>query len=326
MKSSLPLGLITLTLASAITSPVAAQVVDPFYSGTYTLTDLGSVPGVSTPYGGLTLLAGNPNTLLIGGAANTANGQLFSIGVTRDGAGHITGFTGSASVFAAAAYNDGGVAYGPGGNLFLARWPVNELGQTKPGSNITDKVINLAPFGVAGSAASLAFVPATHNGAGQMKLVSYSGGQWYTIGLAPDGTGTYDVTSATLETTIVGGPEGIAYVPIGSALFTNQSLLVAEYGAGNVVTYEIDANGDPIVATRKIFISGLSGAEGAFIDPLTGDFLFSTFGGGNKVIRVSGFSAPPQPPAGVPDAGSTALLALVSAGFFVALRRRWLVS
>ena len=57
-------------------------------------------------------------------------------------------------------------------------------------------------------------------------------------------------------------------------------------------TYDVDANGDPIVAPRKEFMTGLGGAEGAFIDPFTGDFLFSTFGGGNRVIVVTGFSAP----------------------------------
>jgi hypothetical protein len=33
-------------------------------------------------------------------------------------------------------------------------------------------------------------------------------------------------------------------------------------------------------------------------NPLTGDFLFSTFGGGNQVIAVRGFT-PPAPPAPV---------------------------
>jgi hypothetical protein len=46
------------------------------------------------------------------------------------------------------------------------------------------------------------------------------------------------------------------------------------------------------MTSAQDFIKGLSGAEGAFIDPLTGDFLFSTFGSSNQVIRVSGFIAP----------------------------------
>jgi hypothetical protein len=31
------------------------------------------------------------------------------------------------------------------------------------------------------------------------------------------------------------------------------------------------------------------GAEGATFDPISGDFLFSTYGGGNRVIALSGF-------------------------------------
>ena len=43
-------------------------------------------------------------------------------------------------------------------------------------------------------------------------------------------------------------------------------------------------------ATRRDFITVLEGAEGAAIDPLTGDFLFSTFGGGHRIIVVRGFA------------------------------------
>jgi len=40
---------------------------------------------------------------------------------------------------------------------------------------------------------------------------------------------------------------------------------------------------------------------GAIVDPLTGDFLFSTFGGGDHVIAVQGFTviAIPEPSAGI---------------------------
>jgi hypothetical protein len=54
------------------------------------------------------------------------------------------------------------------------------------------------------------------------------------------------------------------------------------------------------VATRQTFISGLTGAEGATIDPLTGDFLFSTFGGGDRVFVVRGFSQPSPTPTATP--------------------------
>lgn len=274
-------------------------VVSPFDTS-YTITDLGPIPGLPMPYGGLTLKAGDVNTLLIGGSSNNPDGKLYSIKVTRDATNHITGFTGSATFFADAAYNDGGVVYGPGNVLFLARWPVNQLGQTKPGSTVTNKIIDLAALGVGGGGpGGLNFVPSGFPGAGQLKLVTWengpNAGQWYTLGIASDGTGTFAVTSVTYETKIGGGPEGFLYVPPGSPKFTDfDSLLVSEWTDGNIAAYSIDANGNPEPSSRVDFITGLTGAEGAFTDPLTGDFLFSTFGlDSDRVYAVRGFVPPP---------------------------------
>ena len=122
----------------------------------------------------------------------------------------------------------------------------------------------------------------------------------------------------TLVRAIGNGPEGVIYVAAGNPQITVPSVLVSEYSAGAVSTYEVDPNGDPIVATRRVLLSGLSGAEGALIDPVTGDFLFSTFGGGNQLVRVSGFVAPPEP---VPLPATLPLL-LGGLGLLLARRRR----
>lgn len=322
LASSLPLGVALLAFGAGSLTVAQAATIDPFYAPSYSMTDLGSISGLPGPYGGLTVLAGDTNTLLIGGNANNSSGAIYSVGVNRDIDGHITGFSSGATLFSTAPYIDGGLSYGPDGVLFYAGYPTNQLGQIKPGSTTPDKIIDLADFGVTGSVGSMMFVPTGQPGAGLLKAVSYSTGAWYTLGLTPDGSGTFDVTSATYVTTIGGGPEGIAYVPTGSALFSSPSILVAEWGAGNVVSYEVDANGDPILSSKKMFISGLSGAEGALIDPVTGDFLFSTFGGGDHVVRVSGGFVAPPPPTGVPDGGSVVMLFGAALGALVALRRR----
>lgn len=278
-----------------------ASLASPFDTS-YALTDIGSPPGVPARLGGLTFKAGATDRLLIGGDANESSGALWEVGVTRDASGHVNGFTGTATRFADAAFNDGGVTYGPGGVLFLARWDTilggngNRLGQTKPGSTITDKVIDLGPLGVAHSPGSVTFVPSGQPGAGSLKMASYPNGQWYDADLAPDAAGTYDLQNLTQVSgaTLPGGPEGFVYVNSGSAQFAAPSLLVSEFDNEEVAAYEVDANGDPVVATRRTFITGLTGAEGAAIDPLTGDFLFSTFElGPGKVIVVRGFAAPP---------------------------------
>jgi len=275
----------------------AVPVFGASFQGSYSVFDLGSVPGVPVAYGGLTTEFGDDNTLLIGGNANEASGLLYSIALVRGAGLHITGYSGNSSVFAEAAFNDGGVAYSSDGVLFLARWPENQLGQIKPGSAVTDKVIDLAALGVGGGGpGGGTFVPTGFAGAGQYKIVTWPDGIVYTLDLVPDGAGTYDVVGVHQGPTLPGGPEGFIYVAAGNPGFAVDSMIVSEFSGNSIAAYEIDANGDPIVATRRDFLTGLDGAEGAFFDSLTGDFLFSTFGtASDTVFRVEGFKAVPVP-------------------------------
>ena len=269
----------------------AASISAPF-SSDYTLVSLAG-PAVTAPYGGIAFL--NDNTLLIGGAANNGSGVIDEVPVTRDVNGNINGF-GSVTQFSTAPNIDGGLAFGPGGDLFYTAYPINTLGEIKPGSTSPDDLIPLTSVGVGTSVGTLAFVPAGFNGAGNFVLGSYNQGTFCTASLTPDGTGTYNVGTCTANAgnTTGGGPEGIIYIPQGSADFAGQTALVSLYSAGIVDSYSIDANGLPIASTATPFITGLTGAEGALIDPVTGDFLFSTFGGGNQIVEVRGFAVPPS--------------------------------
>jgi hypothetical protein len=286
--------LLALVLATVVAAPASAQQLQAPFSGSYSVHDLGTPAGVVERLGGLTFKAGTTDRLLIGGAANDASGALYEIGVVRDGSGHIVGFSGTATRFADAAYNDGGVTYGPGGVLFLARWPQNELGQIGPSGET--KILSLTSLGIESSLASLLFVPPGQPGAGSLKLASYRGGAWYDADAVADGAGTYDLANVReiVNSQITGGPEGFVYVPGGSPQFSGPNLLVSEYGVDEIAAYQVDANGDPVVTTRRSFLTGLDGAEGALLDPVTGDFLFSTFGGGSRIIVVRGFRAPPR--------------------------------
>jgi hypothetical protein len=187
-----------------------------------------------------------------------------------------------------------------------------------------DKVITLDSFGIGSSVGAAGFVPPGFGGAGDFKIVSFNGGDFHTVTLTPDGMGGFDIVSAMQEAVLPGGPEGFVYIAAGNAEFANPSLLLSEWTVGEVGAYEIDANGNPIPATRRLFIGGLDGAEGAFIDPVTGDFIFSTFGGGDQVLIVQGF----QPPSGgggggaVPEPGSVAIWTLLGAAFGVTLLSR----
>ena len=285
-------------------APSLGAVLGPDFIADYDFFEMGSVPGLPTPYGGLTLEAGSSTTLIIGGDANVAKGLLYEIDVTRT-SGHITGFLGTASAIGGVgAYNDGGVVYGPGGVLFTAQIPVNNLGQTKPGSTVEDRVDDLTPLGIGGgSISALNFVPAGFAGAGSMKVVSWSSGNWYDVAYAPDGAGTFDLISATQidldpntggVQSLPGGPEAFVYVSSANAGFAIDSLLISEWSADNVAAYELDGFSNPILSTRRDFLTGLNGALGAFVDPSTGDFLISTYGdfgvnGVDQVFRVEGF-------------------------------------
>ena len=284
---ALPLAALALLAPSA-----RAQVFGANFAADYSFIDLGQPGGVPSRLGGVIFKPGDPNTLWIGGAANSPVGVLQEIAVTRDAQGHITAFSGTSTLHSPAPYVDGGLAFGPTGVLFFTEYPVNMLGEFKPGSTTVDKTVDLTAAGVGSSVGAIQFVPAGFAGAGSFKILSFNTDQWYQADLVADSNGTFDVANAQLKTTLVGGLEGVVYVHGGNPGFANDSVLVCEYSSGNVGTYEIDANGDPVLASRQDFITGLSGAEGALIDPVTGDFLFSTFGSGDHVIVVRGFSLP----------------------------------
>ncbi len=276
------------------------------FAGHYSCSTLGTPTGVTGLLGGLTFL--DRDTLLIGGNANGSSGYIAQIGVTRDDDGHIVDFSGPSSFYASAPYIDGGLAFGPDGVLFATGYPNNTLVQIKPGSTEPDKILTLP--GTLSSVGSLAFVPDGFAGAGALKLLSYSTGRFAEATLTPDGSGTFDVTLGDVVT-LGGGPEGMVYIKGSNEGFGGtDSLLVSEYGWGSIGAYELDAQGNPIVDSRRTFLSGLSGAEGALIDPFTGDFLFSTFGGGNQVVVISGFKAPTPPSPAVPEPASWAMMLL----------------
>ena len=310
----------------------AAITLGADFSADYVVTDLGSIAQLPPLYGGLTFLS--PNAIIIGGDANVAPGRIYEAAVLRDpGTQRITGF-GPATLFRGGSigtYNDGGVVFGPGGVLFTSQWPVNKLGETKLGSLVEDKVIDLAAAGVANSHAALNFVPAGYGGAGNVKLVSWSGGQWYNATLTPDGSGTFDLTAlAQVDVdsntpamdVLGGGPEGFVYVDGANPGFGSNSLLLSEFGVGKVGVFNLDANSDPILTSRRDFLNGLEGAEGATLDPVTGDFLFSTYGGGDRLVLVSGFTAPPPPPVPEPEIYALMLAGLSAIGYTARRRRR----
>lgn len=283
--------LAALAAAAALASPSLGQTVQAPFDAVYSVINLGTPADVPSALGGLTLKSDDPDTLLLGGAANQAGAAIYAVPLARM-CGRVSGFAGPGVSFATAPNIDGGLAYGPDGVLFFTRYSMHELGQILPGQSTMHRSDPLGVNGFAGSVGAMQAVPQAYVASGgALAAAAYNTGQWARIALTPAGDGSFNISVSAPIVTLPGGPEGIIYVPAGSPFFPNPSILVSEYAAGAVAAYEIDANGNPIQSTRRPFITGLSGAEGAYIEPSTGDFFFSTFGGGNRVIVVRGFSA-----------------------------------
>src|SRR5262245_65706896 len=83
-----------LALAASAGAVDAQVAIDQLFASHYSFVDLGAVPGLPANAAGLTFVPGDPNTILIGGAANSLVSDVFSIHVTRDASNHVTGFDG----------------------------------------------------------------------------------------------------------------------------------------------------------------------------------------------------------------------------------------
>lgn len=303
-------------LALSVISTVAAfgETLEFPYSSMYTIVDLGSVPVTQTPYGGLAFEPGNPASLLVGGDAGQAEGVVDSIGIVRDAEGHITGFTGTASWVVDAANIGGGLAYAPNGDLLFTENPTNQIGELIPGDWVVDKTVT-AP--VTSNVGTLAFIPAGYAGAGSLVLGSYDGGTFCTSTLTPDGSGTYDISGCSNQVTTGGDPVGMGWVMNGAPGFSAPTVLVSLSGSQAVYAYTINANGLPDPATGRAFISGITGLAGAVVDPLTGDFLFSTYDGeSGHIFEVQGFTS------STPEPASCGLVAVAILAGMVWRRRR----
>jgi hypothetical protein len=269
---------------------VAQTLMAPF-NFHYTWRDLGSVPGVPTPYGGVTFKHDDPDVLLIGGAAITPAGAIYAIRVTRDPNGFINGYVGTATRFSTAPNIDGGLCHGPNGVLFYSAYPVGEIGQIKVGSTAPDRVDSVYPLGATGTPGGLAIVPTGFPGAGEIKTCAFITGAFYGGILAPDGSGTFlyfnGLRGGSPLNSLAGGPQGLLYPPPGSpAIPDYQQIMVCDHTGARVYLKGLLSDGSPATTAPVVFITGVTGVEGVTVDALSGSFLFSTYGGGDRIVLV----------------------------------------
>jgi hypothetical protein len=123
-------------------------------------------------------------------------------------------------------------------------------------------------------------------------------GRWYHLEVAPDGP-LLGVTGLGPPGVLANEPGGFAYVPAGSPGFERQSLIVAEWrrfdpSQDRVAVYEVDDQGDPLQGTRREFFRRFPRPWGAYFEPVTGDYLFLSWGTfDDHVYVVQGFVPPP---------------------------------
>jgi hypothetical protein len=213
--------------------------------------------------------------------------ELFSVAIGRSGNDSITGFHDAAFV-ASVPYADAGMVHHPNGTLLVANWPANEIGQLLPGSTEYDRVTQLAGLGAAEAATAVAFVPAGFPGAGQLKLLSWDGGEWYTVSLTPDGNGLFTIGALQPGPVLPGGAAGMQYVHDQPGI-DGAAVLTAEFNLDTITVWELDAIGDPLPSSGRPFLGGLTKIEGLYRDPLSGDLVATTWDGDGFVVGVRGF-------------------------------------
>jgi hypothetical protein len=273
-------------------------VLAPEFAEFYTAYELGPVPGIppEARLGGSTIHYLDDNRLLVAGFSEAEYGKIYEIGVTRGACGHIVGFDGDANVVAETPYVDANLVYVQSGLLFYTEWPVNRISQLLPGEMAPAKTTELAGIGVAPSPGGLGFVPPGFDDPGGMRVLSWSGGEWFHLDRAPDGE-LFTLSNAVQTATLPNGPGGFAYVPEGSPGFDEPHVIVAEWSADQVGVYQVDAEGDPMEETRKDFFTEFPRPWGAYFEPVTGDYLFLTWGADvDRIYIVQGFEAPPPLP------------------------------
>jgi hypothetical protein len=295
---------------SSLTPAGPEATIAPAFQAAYKAYLLGEVPGVPTPLGGCLVLRADPDTLWIAGASERADGALYTVKLRRDACRHIIGFEGTATKVADTPYIDANLLEGPGNTILYSQWPVNKVSALKVGASGPSVTVDLATLGLGSASESpggLGFVPAPLPGRGQLRTVTWPGGQWWHVSYEVK-AGTWAFPGATqagaASSPMTGNPGGFAYVPAGSPLFPVQSLIVAEWSTSGpasdrVAVYEVDGSGDPLKSTRKEFFSAFHRPWGAYFEPVTGDYLFLTWNGGgqnDRVYLVQGFDKPPPPP------------------------------
>ena len=300
--------------SSTSVTPIAEPnaVLEPEFATKYSVYNLGPPPlgarnGQNNPYALSSFVLpkkGDLCTVFFGGDTPSRDGALLAVRMIRDTEGHFIGFGRSTRTAILGSAGWGASYYGNSDLMLVTAWvgsftptgPLsNGLFQLKP-TDLTPGKYSINPaYPVSNTVTSL--VPQGYPGAGKLKSTVWPLGEWYSATLVPDGNGYVSFATQVRVTTsnLQGRPHGFSYVPRASQGFSKDSLVVSEWDAGILSAYEIDADGNPITATRRVMMRGFTSIAGSAFDPLSGDLILTKHGGnGNeqRTIAVRGFGQP----------------------------------
>lgn len=281
---------------------------DPILNSNYpnfSLIYVGSGTPLGVPasytYAGLAFNGGN--LLLSGGDASVSGNDqtIYSLGVTRNAAGQITGLA-NASAFASVPADSpnlsgnvlsGGLMYAPNGALLYTTWSQSFIGQYSVSHNSSLTAVNGLTLG------ALGYLPN-----GQVVTTDTSTGAWYAVTLSPDQSGqtyTIQVGNTPLFTT-GGNPESFATIGSGSSA----QVLVGD--RSDLLLYST-INGIPSgTPTQIVTANGASIGYGLVQDPYhSQSYLFTT--DNNQIWELT--VPTPEPSAGILALGGLLLLLAV---------------
>jgi hypothetical protein len=267
-----------LSLAVASGALVQSQQLSPAFAGKYQVALLGPSPENSS-YGSFVFRPGDPNTVAL---SSTDALVLKNYSVLRDPNGLIIGLSDTGLAFAQLTHVESAIwlGFAPNGTLFArGGFDTPTIGQVKPGESDTASVVKLVDLGLSTSGYSTygqtLVVPTGFPGAGSVKFLT--GDTWHGSSLNPQPDGTYSFgafTSSVLVLDDGDSGQGFVFVPAGYPGFSKASVLISDSSNSSdyaVYAFELDANGDPVASTRRVFMTRVS--DLCDLDPVTGDLL-----------------------------------------------------
>jgi hypothetical protein len=305
----------------------AKHVLAPEFESLYEVFDLGTIPGVGDArLGGCALKPGDDSKLLFVWDSERPTSSIAEIGIARDKCGHIASFVGTAKALVTIPYADANIVVNSDGNLLVSQYPSAKITQVDSKTwTVTDSwslTPTIAPVSEPWdpsmeSPGGLNLVPSSIAKAPMVRALTYPLGSWLRIDVSnkPGNPGLFNFDKVEKSgVALPNAPGGFAYIPPGSPGFSKPGILVTEWLRGDPKTftspltkyvpeteeipaYDLDEAGDPMVASRRVFFSAFYRPWGAYFEPVTGDYMFLSWGTSpDHIVQVRGFAKPAPPP------------------------------